>query len=259
MLDNEQEQLNEAWETDGLRVLAQNWTTNQVQFTFSVTPQISPVFFAARAKGRLQHALRLAGKSTKFSRKVAVRTIGDNTTQQVETYIRNQVKKEPLADAEFRARLQPFTTHDADVDLSKPTASNSGRYWYNLHLVLVVQGRLRFADTESLGLLPQTCGRIAERKGYLLSAVSVLPDHVHLALRGNIEQSPEEIALAYLNNLAYVMKQNAVWQYGYYVGTFSEYNMNAVRSNKRNLRLTETDSLVTQGDKGLNSVRAATD
>jgi RNA polymerase sigma factor (sigma-70 family) len=32
-----------------------------------------------------------------------------------------------------------------------------------------------------------------------------------------------------MNNLAYAMGQKAIWQNGYYVGTFSEYNMNAVR------------------------------
>jgi hypothetical protein len=50
-----------------------------------------------------------------------------------------------------------------------------------------------------------------------------------LALRGNVEETPEAIALALMNNLAYALGQRPVWRCGYYVGTFGEYDMNAVR------------------------------
>ena len=56
-----------------------------------------------------------------------------------------------------------------------------------------------------------------------------MPDHLHLALRGNIEDSPNEIALAFMNNLAYAMGQNAIWQFGYFVAGFGDYDMGAVR------------------------------
>src|SRR5689334_10091644 len=75
--------LDAAWENDGLRRLATNWTPTMIQFTFSVRPAVSPVFFAGRVKGRLQHALRRAQAPVEFSRKVAVRTIGDNHTAEV--------------------------------------------------------------------------------------------------------------------------------------------------------------------------------
>lgn len=51
--------------------------------------------------------------------------------------------------------------------------------------------------------------------------------------------------LAFLNNLAYAMGQNRIWQNGCYVGTFSEYDMRVVR------RLAdESASPATQGRKG---------
>ena len=56
-----------------------------------------------------------------------------------------------------------------------------------------------------------------------------MPDHLHVALRGNIEQSPHEIALAFQNNLAYALGRGKIWQDTYYVGTFGEYNMRAIR------------------------------
>jgi REP element-mobilizing transposase RayT len=80
-----------------------------------------------------------------------------------------------------------------------------------------------------MALIRDTSLKIAEKKGYALKSVSVMPDHLHLALRGDIEHSPEDIAMAYLNNLAYKMGQNSVWQHEYYAGTFSEYDVRAIR------------------------------
>jgi hypothetical protein len=75
------------WEQDGLRLLEYRWLPDKVQLLFSATPEIAPTTIAARAKGRLDHALRLAGLSMPFSRKIAVRSIGDNTRRDVEAYI----------------------------------------------------------------------------------------------------------------------------------------------------------------------------
>ena len=51
-----------------------------------------------------------------------------------------------------------------------------------------------------------------------------------MSLRGNIGQSPADIAWAFQNNLAYILGQVRVWQDTYYVGTFGEYDMNAIRT-----------------------------
>ena len=107
--------------------------------------------------------------------------------------------------------------------------SRSGRYWYDLHVVLVTQERTRTTDIESLEVVRDTSVRIAAKKGYRVSRLSVMPDHLHVALRGDIEHSPQDIALAFLNNLSHVMGRNPIWQYGYYAGTFGEYDMGAVR------------------------------
>jgi len=221
--------LHAAWEDDGLRKLEQTWSPQLIQFTFSVRPQVCPVFFAARVKGRLQHALRKAGLTTQFSRKVGVRTIGKNHRTEVETYIERQVQKEPLADPRFRDLLREFTVTVPGVDLTAATATNSGRYWYNLHLVLVTAARYRVGDPVLLGTIRDWCFKIADKKGYAISRVSVMPDHLHTCLRGNIAHSPEEVALAFLNNLAFALGQKPIWEPCYYVGTFGEYDMGAVR------------------------------
>ncbi len=103
--------------------------------------------------------------------------------------------------------------------------------WYNLHVVLAVQQKQPIRNLEKLRTARDCCPKIARKKGHAISIKSVMPDHLHLALRGNPEQSPEEIALAFQNNLAFALGQNAVWEYNYYVGTFGEYDMGAVRQS----------------------------
>lgn len=220
------------WESDGLRLLEHRFSPEEVQATFSVKPTVSPIFFAARVKGRLDHAMRTAGILADFSRKIAMRSIGDNHRSDVEAYIEAQAAKEPLADPAYREVLARFTTVNPRVDLSKPTETRSGRYWYNLHVVLTTEGRWRNGNPGWLEKIRDQSFRIAEKKGYGISRLSPMPDHLHISLRGNLDHSPEQIALAFQNNLAYTLGQVRVWQASYYVGTFGEYDMNAVRRHR---------------------------
>ena len=194
----------------------------------SASPIISPVMLAQRVKGRLDHAIRQAKLTLSFSLKLAVRSVGENRRVDVERYIQEQVRRERFADPNFERKLKSFSIVNADVDLAEPTASARGRYWYNLHLVLVTEFRHRMTDFDQLALLRDTCNRIAVKKGFAISTLSLMPDHLHIALRGNIEQSPAEIGRCFQNNLAYVV-EDRLWMDGFYVGTFGEYNMDAVR------------------------------
>lgn len=217
------------WETDGLRLLESQWTNDKIQLLFSATPVVSPVFFATRAKGRLEHALRGSGKPMKISRKVALRSVGENTRQDVEHYIERQVRKERFVDRRFEQFMGQFTVVDEAVDLSMPQATLRGRYWYNLHVVLVVEERWPITDADSLRLIRDRCVEIAAKKKYAVSRLAVMPDHLHMAIRGHQEQSPTEIVAAFQNNLAYAMGQKRIWRDTFYVGTFGEYDMGAVR------------------------------
>jgi REP element-mobilizing transposase RayT len=220
------------WEKDGLRLLESSLAPDQLQLTLSATPQVDPVTLAARVKGRLQYHGRRRGSPIDFSRKLAVRSLGDPTRAEVEAYVRNQVPNEQLADERFRELLAAFTVVNPEVDLSAPTETNSGRYWYNLHLVLVASERYRVGEAATLAKIRDTALRVCAKKGYVASALAVLPDHLHLAVRGALEQAPEAIALAFLNNLAHALGQRPWWQAGYYAGTFGEYGMAAVRANR---------------------------
>lgn len=219
------------WEGDGMRLLERSSSAREVQLAFSTRPHVSPVLVAQRAKGRLQHHLRESSVPfAGFSRKVAVRSVGKNTREQVEKYIEEQVGKERFVDSRFEAIMREFTVRCPEVDLSQPSESSHGRYWYNLHLVLVVAERGRIYDSGWLVRIRDGCFAIARKKEHHIAVLSLMPDHLHMALRGNIKHSPQDIALAFQNNLAYLLGQVPIWQPGFYVGTFSEYDMGAIRA-----------------------------
>jgi REP element-mobilizing transposase RayT len=226
--------IQKSWEADGLRVLEHRVTPDKIQVTFSATPRVSPALLASRAKGRLQYAVRQwLGESVPFSRKVSVRSVGENQRRDVEGYIEHQVDHADFADPRFAEQMRQFTVTQPQVDLALPTASSHGCYWYNLHLVLVVSQRHRIVDEGRLTMLRDWSLKIATAKNYAISRLSVMPDHVHIALRGHCEQSPEQIALAFQNNLAFALGQTAIWDESYYVGTFSEYDMWAIRRQRQ--------------------------
>jgi REP element-mobilizing transposase RayT len=209
------DQLDEAWESDALKRIAVNWQIDKIQFAFSTVPKVSPSLFVARVKGRLQHALRSDGPPVKFSRKVAFRGIGENHSREVKNYIRRQVDKERFVDPRFAELLKRFTILDESVALDEPSATNSGRYWYNLHVVLVVASRERIRSENDFAELDRVVQQTARKHEYKLAARAWMPDHLHVALQGNIAESPGEIAMSLMNNTAYAMGQNAIWQRGF--------------------------------------------
>jgi len=93
------------WLKDGLRRLGCRWSRNPVQMSFEADPRISPVLFAARVKGRLDHLLRTLGTPACFSRKVGVRAIGDNTDPVVERYLSLQQVRGDLPTRDIGPRL----------------------------------------------------------------------------------------------------------------------------------------------------------
>jgi len=207
------------WEHDGLRVLEHRVSPNELQVTFSTTPNVSPTALVRLAKGRLQRAMREAdGAFEGFSRKVSVRSVGRNRTEDVRTYLARQVEKEHFADPAFEAMMRQFTVVGPNVDLAVPDASARGRYWYNLHLVLVVVERCRIVDSQRLGTIRDWCFKIAQKKGHRIALLSVMPDHLHVAMRANRDHSPQEIALAFQNNLAFAVGQTRIWNDGFYGG-----------------------------------------
>lgn len=223
------EEIRPLWEQDGLRLLEAIWDPEKVQLLFSTTPVLSPEYLAARAKGRLDHAFRLARLGYRLRRKVSVRAIGENTTRDVQHYLATQVSHARFVDSDFAALLERYSLEDPNVDLNEPVRSARGRYWCSLHLVFVMMRRLAAHDEATFRTIRSVVPGIACKHRHRIKRMSPMPNHLHIALTGHFSQTPEEIALAYQNNIAFAFGQKPIWQEGYYIGTIGQYAMAAVR------------------------------
>ncbi len=93
-------------------------------------------------------------------------------------------------------------------------------------LVRSVKGRLQYLVR---GERPKAFSEVAcARSMAIFFRAGIVLDHVHLTLGGVPNQSPGEIAVGFTNNLAYRDGMKRVFDFGYYVGTFGEYDLGAV-------------------------------
>ena len=159
-----------------------------------------------------------------------MRSVDENTSADVENYIQKQISNERFIDRKFADSIGPFTQTFPDVDTSRPIHATRGRYWYNLHIVLVHAERFRFNRIEQFRRSFDGAREITTKNGYSLSAISVMPDHLHLSVVGLEQESPETIVLEFQNSLSTAHGQGAMWCANYFVGTMGEYNMNAIRA-----------------------------
>ncbi len=60
--------------------------------------------------------------------------------------------------------------------------------------------------------------------------LSVMLSHLHAGLRAEADTAPLEIAFCDQNNLAHLLRRGRDWSTGFYVGTFGEYSMQAMRN-----------------------------
>ena len=213
-----------AWEGDGLRLEGVKWSEGMAQLVFEAEPLVSPVIFAGRVKGRLDHALRSGGAGwAGFSRKVGVRTIGANTDGVVERYLARQQVRGELFDPRYRKSLEEFSGDFPAVDLAEPTATTSGRYWYNLHVVAVTRERYRMGREDFLPKLSAAIPAWACGLGFGLRRFALMPDHVHVAARCDPALPPSEVAWGFLRAINRAAGCG-LFSERVYVGTFSGYS-----------------------------------
>lgn len=221
-------ELASALEPDGIRLLGHRLREPRVsQFSLSTLPYVTPLLLVNRVKGRLQYLVR-AARPKALQRNYALRSFGSATREAVEGYVASQLTHHTMADERVQALLERFQVAHPEVDLSRPRSTAHAIYWYNLHVVLVHRERWAEIRETVLEQVRRMIEGVCRAKGYALSRAGILADHVHLALGCPLEAAPADVALAFLNNLAYVHGMKAVFQCGAYVGTFGEYHQGAV-------------------------------
>jgi REP element-mobilizing transposase RayT len=201
------------------------------QFVVSTLPQTSPSAVVRSVKGRLQCVVRSRSPKA-FRRNYRIESLGFAKRDVIENYVASQLDHHRMPDAALQRQLYQYQIRQGDVDLGKVRYSAHGEYVYNLHLVFVHQGRWVEVEHDVLERTREMLLRASEKKSHRLSAAGIFPDHVHLALGCGVRESPQEVALGYLNNLAYVHGMRPVFQFGYYVGTFTNYDFGATQGRQ---------------------------
>ena len=221
--------LQSATEPDDVRVLKHRITItgDASQFFVSTKPHVSPAQMIRSVKGRLQYIIR-EQQPKAFQRNYAVRSVGAATRSVVEDYVAKQMDRHPMADLRVQDLFLQYQKSYPAIDLSQPVCSAHGRYWYNLHLVLVNDHRWMEIRSTVLEKLSRMIDRVAAKYDHRISRVGLPADHVHLTMGCVVDQSPENVAMNYLNNLAYAVGMKPYFQFGYYAGTIGEYDRGAV-------------------------------
>jgi REP element-mobilizing transposase RayT len=221
--------LKQSVESDNVRILDVKQTSIRTwHFLLSTTPTIAPPTIVKSVKGRLQHLLQKTHPKV-FQRNFSLISIGDASRTAVENYVSEQLEHHPAADRRMQEMLSQYQLSFPSVDLSKPRYSSHGQYLYNLHLVFVHESRMRESREAELRTTREMIVKTASKKEHVLSNVAILSDHVHLTVGCPVDHSPQIVALGYLNNLAYAHGMQRRYKFGYYAGTFGEYDMNAIR------------------------------
>jgi REP element-mobilizing transposase RayT len=227
-ISNWDQPLRDVAERDGMRILeSTDRSPTVIQFLVSTRPRTRPSEILRTLKGRLQYLIRQSHPSA-FKRNYRIESVGSAKSDVIEHYIAGQLPRQGVADPRVQSLLARFQLDDPGVDLKRIRYTSYGQFTYNLHLVMVRESAMDL-DHAGLEVNRDMIVKVAAKKDILLRRGALLIDHVHLALGCGIEQSPEEVALSYLNNLAFANGMTPCFRFGFYVGTFGSYALGAVR------------------------------
>lgn len=227
------EALRQATKADGVHLLEHRLTERNVsQFLLSTRPEMPPPAAVRAVKGRLQYLVR--DKLPKaFRRNYGLWSVGTVKADVIERYVADQTRHHHMADPRVQRRFESLSIGGSRELLDTPRVSGHAQFCYNLHLVLVSRDRDIEIRRRALEARQHMLVAAAAKKGHLIGKGQILADHLHVALGCQLSEPPQEVALGYLNNLAYAAGMKPIFQYGYYVGTFSRYDLDAIRQKLR--------------------------
>ena len=163
-----------------------------------------------------------------FHRNYGLRSLGSTRSVMVEGYIQKQTSHYRMADRRVQAQIEALQIKGDYRSLTAPRTSGHAQFCYNLHLVLVSSSRDVEIRRSVLEARRAMIVAAAAKKKHRIGSGQILADHIHLAVGCNLVESPRDVALSYLNNLAFAEGLRHVYQFGFYVGTFGEYGLGAV-------------------------------
>ncbi len=220
----------------GIRILSWRWKrANVSQFSLSTVPIVSPSCIIEQVRECLQSICERISPSSLRTR-FAIRSFGTQERKIVEAYVAKQPSHHPMASASAQELFESLVFKDTKVDLSISRNANGGIYWYNLHVALVNTERWRCANREWLVATRDAIVRTSTKKRWQLSCLALLADHLHFSIGCSLEESPSQVVLSVMNNIAWMHGMKPVLCYSAFMGTFGEYDQRSVLGRQRGMR-----------------------
>ena len=214
---------------DAIRILELRIPSpNVFQVLASTQPKTPPSRLLQRLKGRLQYLVRKE-RPKAFRRNYRLESVGSAKREVIESYIEQQVRRHPMAAPRIQARFEWLQIVADQVDLSEIRYTAHGQFVYNLHVVMEHTEGWRAVEPAFLQRTHDMLQRSCDKKGFLLARAGIVANHLHLAVGCGIDDAPEQVALSLLNNLAYTHAMQAIYRFGYYTGTFGNFDLGALR------------------------------
>ncbi len=133
-----------------------------------------------------------------------------------------------MADEKMQAILDRTQFEAKSVSLTDVVRSSHGEYRYALQIVLELETGWHDTREEALiGYRKAIVGSCCKHK-WRLKRIGILSNHFHILVGPGIEDSPEHVALVFLNNLSYSQDMKPICRFSYYAGTFGEYDRGAI-------------------------------
>lgn len=224
-------ELQTKWLEDGLDLLSLQFSEDRAYAVFSAAPGVTPAFLAQRCKGRLDHALRGGYPDfSGFDRAFFLRTLGQNTREIVQSYIRNQVDASDLVDPLYRQKLKELRFHSQEL----PPSRNGHAAVYDLyyHVILITGGRHRMnlKEADAVFQALRDGSAAVDSESY---EISVMPDHVHLLVGGTSKIGPESLVEDLKRESGRILRRSAFWSGGGYIGSVGPYRLKTALDRNR--------------------------
>lgn len=221
------QQLKDLGEQAGIRVLSHRFaSTTCSQFLLSTLPSVKPSDITKRMKGWLQMLVRHE-RPRAFQRNYDLHSVGSTQRQKVEHYVAGQLEHHATDGSRIDSAMIDLQWNNPEVDLGRFRLTNHARYRCNLHAVMRFVDWARIED-DAAGRVRSTIRKTAERHQHLLSRIGLLDDHVHIVLGSGLQQSPLEVVLPYMNNIAWQFGMEPVLWPSCFFGTIGEYDLGAI-------------------------------
>jgi hypothetical protein len=167
-------------------------------------------------------------ESIEFRRNYRITSVGTANADVLDAYIDRQPDRHPMADHRVQELLESLQFHDEQVNLTNVRRSSHGEFRYALQVVIESESGWHDVRSSVLTAYRQAIIASCSKHGWLLSRIGLLTNHVHVLVGPCIEDSPMDVALVLMNNMAFTQGMTPMFRTSFYVGTFGDYDRGAI-------------------------------